>query len=265
MGCGASKPADAPPGAAPLKAAAAAYKAGSPRAEPSSPAKVAKRLDVKPPDKPAAATAAAKAQELTRSGTAGISDANRLQISAAGRRKTATSRRIAVSAEKNQDGAELSTYLPPVVEKDEADQAKIREGLLTNALFEQLEPPLLQQIVMAVERKEHGAGAVVIQQASAHATASSKPPTSPPPSPPPLALPPPSPPAAHATNSLAASTHRVSTLALSTAALAAGGRGRQLLRGDGGPAGRVHGGAGRRAHPELPALRHLRRARPAVQ
>ena len=124
MGCGASKPADAPPGAAPLKAAAAAYKAGSPRAEPSSAAKVAKRLDVRPPAKPAAPTAAAKAQELTRSGTAGISDANRLQISAAGRRKTATRRRIAVSAEKNQDGAELSTYLPPVVEKDEADQAK---------------------------------------------------------------------------------------------------------------------------------------------
>lgn len=110
-----------------------------------------------------------------------------LGMTAAGRRKTDTTRRVAVSAETSADASDAS-YVPTVVKKAEEVQvamvhhtkhaaaqcqcmpddvqAAIRAGLRSNPLFESLAPDLLLKIVDAMVIKEHTEGSMVIRQVS---------------------------------------------------------------------------------------------------
>lgn len=125
MGCGASKPAE--PGqtsdAAPSKPSSSSGTAEAP--PPKAAAKPAPAA-TKPDSKPAGGEASSASGELsiTPSG---------------GRRKTTTMRRVAVSAETENNTEDASNYVAPVIDKSTDVKAQIRKGLTNNPLFEALE------------------------------------------------------------------------------------------------------------------------------
>ena len=139
MGCGASQPVDhaKTAGAPPPKAA---LKGGS-----------AAAATAKPDSKPAGGEASRASGKLSIAPSGG-------------RRKTTTTRRVAVSAETENNTEDASDYVAPVIDKPPDVKTQIKKGLTNNPLFESLEAALLDVIVDAVSAKEFEAGAVVIQQ-----------------------------------------------------------------------------------------------------
>ena len=161
MGCGTSK------AAGPLEFAPEKQPDSTPSG--TSPATY-NALDVKPPDsaappKPLVGDDAAKAELQRPTSLQKQATVGKLTMTAAGRRKTDTTRRVAVSAETGNDNSDAA-YEPPVIEKAEDVQAQIREGLRSNPLFEQLEPDLVRQIVDAVELKQHEACKLLLMAAT---------------------------------------------------------------------------------------------------